>query len=130
MDYLADTVAMVLHISQTRPLGKKARQILTDADLGEHRIFISCITLMEVLYLSEKGRISIDLNRTIQFIRSVNNYQEVPITGRIISTAQTGDDVPELHDQMIVATAKYPRLPILTNDQVLWSSKHVQCIGG
>ncbi len=85
MQYLADTVALILHIGKEKRLGKQARQILSEADEGEHQIFVSCISFMEILYLAEKQRIQIDLEKIITFIESVDNYQEVPITGQIVS---------------------------------------------
>ena len=52
MDYLADTVAIVRHLRQHPALGSQAANILHEADQGLHRIYLSAITLMEVLYLS------------------------------------------------------------------------------
>ncbi|MFQ5750542.1 MAG: type II toxin-antitoxin system VapC family toxin, partial [bacterium] len=98
MEYLADTVALILHVGKEKRIGKKAQEILSAADCGTHRIFISCISFMEIMYLSEKGRISFDLEKIIQFVNSVDNYLEVPITGQIVSQARSIDDVPELHD--------------------------------
>ena len=65
MDYLADTVAVVRHLRQHPALGRQAARILHDADQGLHRIYISAITLMEVLYLSEAGRIDLPLDELV-----------------------------------------------------------------
>ncbi len=51
MGYLADTAAIVRHLRQHPTLGRQAADILHEADLGLHRICVSAITLMEVLYL-------------------------------------------------------------------------------
>jgi predicted nucleic acid-binding protein len=61
MYYLADTVALVRHLRRGRRLGRQARTILREADQGHHTIAISGITLMEILYLSERRRIPLDL---------------------------------------------------------------------
>lgn len=128
MEYLADTVALILHLAQEPRIGKEAQQILSQADQGKHRIFVSCISFMEILYLSEKKRISIDLKSILQFVESVDNYQEVPITGQIVAIAHTIDDVPELHDRIIAASAKYLDVPILTSDPIMHSSRFTRCL--
>ena len=38
------------------------------------------------------------------------------------------DDIPEFHDQLIAATARYLDLPIITNDPVIQDSKFVEVL--
>lgn len=59
MYYLADTVALVSHVCAHRKLGRHVRRILREADQGHHTIAISGVTLMEILYPSERLRISL-----------------------------------------------------------------------
>ncbi len=128
MDYLADTVALVRHLTKHAGLGQQARQILREADAGKHRIFISAISLMEILYLAQARRIKVNLTEVITFISNSPNYTLVPVDANIVLAAATIDDVPELHDRMIVATAKHLQIPILTSDQIITQSTHVQTI--
>ena len=128
MNYLADTVAIVRHLGQRRKLGKTADQILTEADNGLHHIYISTITLMEVLYLAEANRIAISLSQLVSHISSSNNYSIVPVDEAVVLTAVAINDVPELHDRIIVATAKYLNAPLLTGDGVISKSTHVQTV--
>ena len=46
----------------------------------------------------------------------------------VVTIAAQIDDVPELHDRLIVATARFHRVVILTNDLVMSSSKHAETI--
>jgi hypothetical protein len=62
MYYLADAVALVSHRRGHRRLGRHAWRILREADQGHHTIAISGVALMEILYLSERQRISISLD--------------------------------------------------------------------
>lgn len=128
MDYLVDTVALVRHLRAARNLGSRARSILRQADTGQHRVFISGVTLMEILYLSEKKRIPIDLESVRNLLIERDNYQVVPVGIDVVATAALIDDVPELHDRLIVATAKWLQIAILTNDPVISASKHVKTI--
>lgn len=128
MEYLADTVAIVRHLRSHPSLGDQAARILEEADLGQHHIYISAITLMEVLYLSEAKRIDVRLQELVRHISQSTNYTVVPVDADVILAAIGIDDVPELHDRILVATARYLQVPILTGDQVIARSKHVRTI--
>lgn len=127
MDYVADTVALVRHLRHKR-LGGQAARIFREADAGQHVIAISSITLMEILYLSEAKRIDVHLPEIINLTLASTNYAIVPIDADIVLTAATVDDVPELHDRILVATANRLGVPLLTSDRVIANSKHVQVI--
>jgi len=126
--YVADTVALVRHLRKHRRLGKQARGILREADAGKHTVYISAVTLMEILYLSEAQRIDVKLPEVIALISGSSNYVIVPIDANIVLAAAGVDDVPELHDRILVGTAKYLQAPLLSGDPILAKSKHVQTI--
>ena len=128
MDCLADTVAIVRHLRQHYALGRQASDILHEADQGLHRIYLSAITLMEVLYLSEAGRIDLPLEELVTTVSRSRNYRVVPVDADIALAAVGIDDVPELHDRIIVATARYLGVPVLTSDRVIAASRHVQTL--
>ncbi|MDA8138271.1 MAG: hypothetical protein M0036_06395, partial [Desulfobacteraceae bacterium] len=53
------------------------------------------------------------------------NYRFEPLSFEILKTASQIDDIPELHDRLIAATAKHLDLPLITNDPVISKSKFV-----
>ena len=57
MQYSADTVAIIRHFANAGKIGKAAKSILQDADSGENTILISIISMVEILYLSERNKI-------------------------------------------------------------------------
>ena len=128
MDYLADTVAIVRHLRRHPAMGRQAAIIFQEADQGLHRIYLSAITLMEVLYLSEAGRIGLHLDELVAAVSRASNYEVVPVDADVILAAVGIDDVPELHDRIIVATARHLGVPILTGDRVIAASQHVQTL--
>ena len=128
MDYLADTVAIVRHLRRHPAMGRQAAIIFQEADQGLHRIYLSAITLMEVLYLSEAGRIDLHLDELVAAVSRASNYEVVPVDADVILAAVGIDDVPELHDRIIVATARHLGVPILTGDRVIAASQHVQTL--
>ena len=128
MIYLADTVALIHHLRNRRKLSNLAETILQAADRGEHTILLSAVTLMEILYLGQANRIPLSLNDLLAAVDGSDNYRIIPLDKHIIATAQTIDDVPELHDRMIVATAVYHQAPILTPDHIIKASQHIKAI--
>jgi PIN domain nuclease of toxin-antitoxin system len=126
MYYLADTVALVWHLRAHRRLGRQAREILREADQGHHTIAISGVTLMEILYLSERWRIPIGLQNLGGLLAQSTNYTVIPVGFEVVNAAADIDDVPELHDRLIAGTAAWLGVPILTNDPVITDSQHVQ----
>jgi len=113
-------------------MGKKvindaAHQAYLSADKGDTTIIIPAIVLMEVLHLFEKNRIQVGLLQTEDLMES-KNYQFEPLNFEILKTASEIDDIPELHDRLIAATAKYLGLPIITNGPVISRSRFVQVL--
>jgi len=127
MQYLADTVTLIRHLSKTGKIGKAAKRILEDADKGQHHIFISVISLVEILYLSEKHRIPVDLNKTLNSINYSQNYSVVDLTPEIVKLA-AASACKELHDRLILSTAKYLGVSILTSDQAMKDLNEVPTI--
>lgn len=128
MEYLADTVAIVRHLRGHSALGPHAAGILQGADTGEHHIYLSAITLMEILYLSEAKRIDVPLVELIGLVSESANYEIVPVNTDVVLAAAEVDDVPELHDRIIVGTAKWLGVPLLTADEVISRSRHTRTI--
>ena len=94
------------------------------ADKGKTVIIIPAVVLMEMLYLFEKNRIDAGLLQAEELFKS-QNYQFEPLSFDILKVAAEIDDIPELHDRLIAATAKYLSLQIITNDPDIRASRHV-----
>jgi PIN domain nuclease of toxin-antitoxin system len=61
MEYLADTVALIRHLSGTGRIGKAAKEILKAADQGEHIIYISIISMVEIIKSDNYHIIDLDM---------------------------------------------------------------------
>ena len=127
MEYLADTVALIRHLSGTGRIGKAAKTILKAADQGEHIIYISIISMVEVMYLAEGNRIPADFRAIKSKIIKSDNYQVIDLDMEIVETAKEIKEL-ELHDRLIVATGKYLKIPILTCDKSIQESTAIRSI--
>ena len=127
MDYLADTVTVIRHFSGTGRIGRKAKTILEGIEEGDHHMFLSIVSLVEILYLSEKNRIMINLGESLDIINDSANYSIVDLTTEIVKFAEK-IDFPEIFDRLIISTAQYLGAPILTSDRGIRSSSLVETI--
>jgi PIN domain nuclease of toxin-antitoxin system len=109
-------------------LGKQAAVILQGADRSEHHVYLSAITLMEVLYLSEAKKVDVSVDELIRLVSTSANYEIIFVDGAIVLEATEIEDVPELHDRIIVATASWLGVPILSSDAIMSKSRHAKTI--
>ena len=125
--FVTDTQALVKFMMGKKVINDRSHQAFLSADKAESTIIIPAIVLMEVLYLFEKNRIDISLFQTEDLLRS-QNYQFEPLSLEILKTASEITDIPELHDRLIAATARYLDIPLITNDPVIRASKSVNIL--
>ena len=126
--YVTDTQALVKFMMGQKVINEQCHQVFLSADRGENTIIIPAIVLMEILYLFEKSRIKIDLIQTEDLLQS-RNYQFEPLSLEILKTATVIDDIPDLHDRLIAATARHLDIPLITNDPVIRKSRSVKVLG-
>jgi len=97
------------------------------ADYGKELIVIPSIVLMEMLYLCEHKGLKMALREIINMISRAENYMVFPLNLSVIMACM---DVPlrEIHDRIIVATAKILNSPLITNDKNIIKSKIVETV--
>ena len=115
MQYLSDTVAVVRHFTGKGRIGKSASRILNTIEESDDTFTISVISLMEIMYLAEKNRININLTETLDIIESSAKYLIVDLNSDILRIAET-IRLQELHDRLILATAKWLGVKIISSD--------------
>lgn len=127
MQYLLDTVTIVRHFSQHGEIGEAAARILDPSDENEDLFVVSVISLMEVMYLAERNRIQVNLDDTLAKIEASANYAIIDLNADILRTTTTVD-FPELHDRLILATAKWLDIPVLSSDRAFGNVDDVKVI--
>lgn len=126
-EYVADTVGLILYLEK-RKSGAAAEQIFDAAENAGVVIHIPAMVFAEILYLSEKKRISTNLTSAFQLLGNSPNFKELPLNADVIKTAARITDIPELHDRIISAGAANLNLELITNDPKIQSSKFVRTI--
>jgi predicted nucleic acid-binding protein len=126
-EYVIDTVGLVLYLEK-RKTGTDAGRICNAAENGQTIVHVPTIVLAEIMYLSEKGRISINLAAVFQLFQYSPSFRELPLNAQILTAAERITDIPELHDRLISATAAHLGLELITNDAKLNRSAFVKTV--
>lgn len=124
---VADTHAILWYLTADARISRAATAALDAATVAGDPIYVSAISLVEIQYLVEKGRLSADERRiVIEAIDDTRNPARlVPVDRRVVDTLEqvNRDDVPDMPDRIIAATALALRVPLLSRDGKIRASQ-------
>jgi len=107
-------------------LPKEVDQIFKRSERGECIIFIPTIALAECRYLVKHKRIELDFLELLRRIEISKNFIPVPFDIRILKLMP--DEISDIHDQIIVATAKLLNAKLITKDEEIKESGLVEVV--
>jgi PIN domain nuclease of toxin-antitoxin system len=117
---VADTHAVIWYIFADRRLSETARTILEKSAVDGNQVAFSSITLAEIVYLSERGRIPSETLALLLNAVDTNDavLVETPFDRHITQTMATIDraQVPDLPDRIIAATAVHLGVSLISRD--------------
>lgn len=125
--FVIDTVGLVLHLEKRR-LETETRNILKKAEAEQAVVYIPAIVFAEILYLSERQKIKTSISDVSDYLTSHPGFVEYPLDLSVIRAALQINDIPELHDRLITATAKALDTKLITNDLKIQASSFVQTV--
>jgi PIN domain nuclease of toxin-antitoxin system len=118
---VADTHAVLWYIYASPKLSDVAKSFMDNATSNGLFIGVSTISLAEIVYLIEKGRVAKDAyKRLTQKLHDPKNVLlELPVTSQIVDYMWLVPyrDVPDFPDRIIAATAKNFDAPVITRDR-------------
>jgi len=126
--FVADTHSLAWYFTRSVKLGQKALQAFRDSLLGKGIIVIPTIVLAEIMDISEKKRIKVDYEELLQKIERSSNFEIYPLDIDVLKIARSITTIAELHDRIIVATAKLLDARLLTKDENVEKSGIVEAI--
>ena len=118
---VADSHAMLWYIFTDPRLSHTARRTIENAMASGDQIAISSITLAEIIYLSEKGRVHSDtFTRLLLALENPDPlFVEVPFDRHIAEAMRKVErnEIPDLPDRIIAATGLHLGVPVITADR-------------
>lgn len=122
-----DTHAIVWYLSNDRRLSGKAIEALDRASAAGEYIYVPSICLVELTYLVEKRRLpAIARERLIRaFDEPSTSCKLAPLDRAVADTLQLVDrnEVPDMPDRVVAATAAALKVPLISRDGKIRSSK-------
>jgi PIN domain nuclease of toxin-antitoxin system len=117
---VADTHAVIWYVFDDPRLSSAARMEMDTAVANGEQIAVSSISLLEMVYLVDKGRIAVAvfdgvfqaLDDPNPLLREVFCDRSIAQTMRLVDRAQ----VPDLPDRIIAATAVHLGVPLISRD--------------
>lgn len=120
MNAVTDTHSLIWFLEDDPRLSPRASQVFDACDAGQGVIYVPTICLVEILYLQEKGRIPADLKTKLDTYlrRSDSPFIPVDLTTAVVEAMAhvPRDQVPDLPDRVIAATALHLGVPVISKD--------------
>lgn len=124
---IADTHTAIWYLFSDPHLGRAASTFIDDTVAKGDHIGISAITIVEMVYFLERNRIPanalIDLHAATADPKAVLQYVAVDEGIAIRMAEIPRQDLPDLPDRVIAATALLYSVPVLSRDGRIRSSK-------
>ena len=128
MNFVTDTHALIWWFTESPKISLKAAEIFEKCERGENIIFVPSIVIAEALSIFDKKRVIFDFRRLFKMINDSVNFRLIALDYPILLKMVALKDIPELHDKIIVSTAKYLNLPVITKDEILQSISHIKTV--
>lgn len=128
MNFITDTHALLWWFTDSPRMSSKASEIFEKCEKGENVIFIPSIVIAESLSIFDKKRISFNFKNLFKKIHTSENFVLIALDYPILEKMVALKEVPELHDKIIVSTAKYLKVPIITKDKTLQKLPSIKTI--
>lgn len=121
---LADTHALVWNAEDSPKLGPRAREMMDLCHEGKGIVFFSVMSLFEIDYLVERGRVSSKLPGILltEALKSPDSALRILDIDQAVYRSFLeipSKSIPELPDRIIAATAMAHSLPIVTKDSII-----------
>ena len=121
MAVVLDTHAAIWYLSNSDQLSPAGLNAIESATQAGEDLFLSAISLVEVIYLAEKGRLPARAMEKLQdALQDANSSMVVMPLDFGVAQAVAGisrTTLPDMPDRIIAATAAHLGVPLVTRDR-------------
>jgi len=128
VNYVLDTHALIWYFTGSKKLSRKAKEIIDDCISKGGKLLVPTIVLSEALDIAEKRKVEFDFQRMYQLITDNPVFEIIGFSASVFGEALEIKDIQEIHDRIIVATAKFYSADIITRDRIIRASGEVESL--
>ena len=125
MIYVVDTHVLIWYFIGSKRLKRKLKEKIEEVRNAGGRLLVPTIVLAEALAIAEKGKVEFNFQDMYQLITNEPEFEVVSFTSEILEEAMH-TEIPEIHDRIIVATARFYKAGMLTKDKMILESGEVK----
>jgi len=115
---VADTHAVVWHLTAPRKLGIAARRALAAADEGRSLCCVPAIALVEIALLKERKRIAIGVDQVLRALAGHSGFVVLALDGEQSAEFAALVGVKDPMDRLVLAAARVTGASLVSADDV------------
>ncbi len=119
MTFVADTHALVWHLTEQRRLGRAAQRAFRSADVARSLCWVPAISLVEISLLYEKGRLRINLARVLETLAGHSGYAVLALDVEQTMAFASFPAVRDPMDRLVLAAARATGSKLVSADEAL-----------
>jgi predicted nucleic acid-binding protein len=128
VNYVLDTHVLIWYFIGSKRLKRRAKEAIDDCISKGGKLLVPTIVLSEALDIAEKRKVEFDFHEMYRLIRDNPAFEVVGFTTSIFDETLEIKDIKEIHDRIIVATAKFYSSDIITKDKIIRVSGEVESL--
>ncbi len=126
--YVLDTHVLIWYFIGSQRLKPRLKEQIDEVRNQSGRLLIPTIVLSEALDVAEKGRVEFDFAGMYERIRNEKEFEIIGFSPEIFEETRQIKEIVEIHDRIIVATARFYRDGVMTKDRIIRESGEVEAL--
>lgn len=118
---LRDT-ALIWYFVGSKYLKKEIKERIDETRNSGGRLLIPTIVLSEALDVAEKNKVVFDFEKMYKLIKTEPEFDVVGFSQEIFEETLHTKHIADIHDRIIVATARFYNAGIMTKDKIVLES--------
>jgi len=126
--YVADAHAIAWFVTADRHMSDMAREALQNVGPQGPKVLVPTIVMAELAWLAEKRRVRVGVAELFGYVGATEGWEVVPFGLSVLDEFVSVGPGLEMHDRVIVATARVHNAAVVTSDADITASGLVQTI--
>lgn len=125
MSYVLDTHILIWYFIGSKKLNKMLKKAIDECRMKSEKLLIPTIVLAKALDVAEKQKVKFDFKGMYRLINNDESFEIIGFSTAIFEETARLKTVTEIHDRIIVATARFYSAGIITKDRIIKSSEEI-----